>query len=51
MLKYIIDINKDSFWSTGNWEKRIQPEKALNYPSEIMIRSNWDLELDWTNLE
>lgn len=51
VLKYIIDINKDSLWSTGNWEKRIQPEKVLNYPSEIMIRSNWDLELDWTNLE
>tara|TARA_B100001250_G_scaffold7461_1_gene6286 strand:+ start:846 stop:1919 length:1074 start_codon:yes stop_codon:yes gene_type:complete len=50
-LKYIIDSNKDSLWSTGNWEKRMQPEKTLNYPSEIMIRSNWDLELDWTNLE
>ena len=46
-LKYISDNNQDGIWGTGNWEKRIQPEKVANYPSEITIRSNWDLELEW----
>ena len=46
-LKYIADNNQDSIWNTGNWEMRIQPEKAVNYYSEITIRSNWDLDLEW----
>ena len=46
-LKYISDKNQDGVWNTGNWEKRSQPEKVINYSSEITIRSNWDLELEW----
>ncbi len=49
-LKYIADSNQDGKWNTGNWEERVQPEKVFNYPTELIIRSNWDLELDW-NLE
>jgi len=49
-LKYIIDNNQDGKWNTGNWEERVQPEKVFNYPTKLIIRSNWDLELDW-NLE
>ena len=47
-LKYISDNNQDSVWNTGSWSLKIQPEKVVNYPAEINIRSNWDLELDWT---
>lgn len=46
-LKYILDRNKDKIWNTGNLQKRIQPETVFNYQSEILIRSNWDLELEW----
>jgi hypothetical protein len=46
-LKYIDDRNSDSLWSTGNWEHKIQPENVANYPSEITIRQNWDLDLEW----
>ena len=46
-LKYIDDRNRDSLWSTGNWEYKIQPENVANYPSEITIRQNWDLDLEW----
>ena len=46
-LRYIIDSNQDSIWNTGNWEEKKQPEEVLIYPSEISIRSNWDLILDW----
>ncbi len=46
-LKYILDSNSDGKWNTGNWKEKIQPEKVVNYPNEITIRSNWDLELEW----
>ena len=46
-IKYIADSNRDGKWTTGNWEKRTQAEQVINYPSEITIRSNWDLELEW----
>lgn len=47
-LKYIFDTNQDGRWNTGIWESRIQPEKVVFYPGEIIIRSNWDLVLEWT---
>jgi len=46
-IKYIVDSNRDGKWTTGSWEKRAQAEQVINYPSEITIRSNWDIELDW----
>lgn len=46
-IKYIADSNRDGKWTTGSWEKRAQAEQVINYPSEITIRSNWDLELEW----
>ena len=46
-LKYITDSNTDGEWTTGNWESKTQAEQVINYPSEITIRSNWDLELEW----
>ena len=46
-LKYIDDINRDGKWTTGSWIKRIQAEQVVDYSSEIIIRSNWNLELEW----
>ncbi len=46
-LKHINDINNDGKWNAGNWEKKQPAEKVTNYPSEIIIRSNWDLEIEW----
>mgnify|MGYP001496705334 CR=1 FL=1 len=46
-LKLIYDTNNDSSWTTGSWRRRAQAERVINYPSEIVIRSNWDLELEW----
>jgi hypothetical protein len=46
-LKYIADANEDGIWNTGNWESKTQAEKVTNYQTEITIRSNWDLELEW----
>ena len=46
-LKYIDDTDSDGQWTTGSWEEKRPPEIAVNYPTKITIRSNWDLELIW----
>jgi hypothetical protein len=46
-LKVIYDRNNNGEWDTGNWGKRIQPEKTLFYNNEISVRSSWDLDALW----
>ncbi|HKL40879.1 MAG TPA: hypothetical protein VJ894_09370, partial [Cryomorphaceae bacterium] len=47
-LRINFDANENGEWDTGNYEEGIQPEGRIFYPEEIEIRSNWDLEIDWT---
>ena len=42
-IRYIKDLNNNGRWDTGNYLKKIQPEKVLYYPNELKLRSNWDL--------
>ena len=46
-IKLIYDKNNNKKWDTGNYLKNIQPEKVKYYPSTIIVKSNWDLDLDW----
>jgi hypothetical protein len=46
-LRLIFDSNGNGKWDTGNYLKNLQPEKVINFPNEINIRSNWDVEQDW----
>jgi uncharacterized protein (DUF2141 family) len=46
-LKIIYDDNTNEKWDTGNYQKKIQPEKTIYNKELINIRSNWDAELDW----
>jgi len=46
-LKIIYDDNRNHKWDTGNYLKKIQPEKVIYNSELINIRSNWDAELDW----
>jgi hypothetical protein len=46
-LKVIIDENGNGKWDTGNYLKKIQPEKVIYYPQPIDIRSNWEMDLAW----
>jgi hypothetical protein len=47
-MKLIYDTNGDGKWTTGNYLQHRQAEKIIYYPGEITIRSNWDLELEWS---
>lgn len=46
-LKIIYDNNGNYEWDTGNYLKKIQPEKVIYNSELINIRSNWDAELEW----
>jgi len=43
-VRVIFDTNSNGKWDTGNFLKKIQPEKTFHYDQEITIRSNWILE-------
>jgi hypothetical protein len=46
-IKVIYDRNLNKVWDTGNYAKKIQPEKVLYFIKEIPIRSNWEDEESW----
>ncbi|NPA35248.1 MAG: hypothetical protein GXO47_00195 [Chlorobi bacterium] len=48
MLRIVVDKNRNKKWDTGNYDKKIQPEKLMYYPSKINLRANWDNVItDW----
>lgn len=38
------DINGDSVWTTGDYQKHLQPEPVYYYPQKLTLRANWDFE-------
>jgi len=47
LLKIIYDDNNNRHWDTGNYLRKIQPEKVKYYTGDINVRSNWDVEIAW----
>lgn len=45
-LRILYDSNNNGKWDTGNYGKKIQPEKVFSLPEKISIRANWDNERD-----
>jgi len=46
-LKAIMDTNSNGRWDTGEFIKKIQPEKVLVHPKKFEVRTNWELEEVW----
>ncbi len=46
-LCLVDDSNNNGRWDTGNYLKKIAPEKVYYYEQEITVRSNWELEQEW----
>ncbi|RDY59603.1 Ig-like domain-containing protein [Flagellimonas nanhaiensis] len=44
MIRVIFDDNGNGKWDTGNYLKKLQPEKVSYYPDVIDVRANWELE-------
>ena len=43
-IRVIFDKNGNGQWDTGNYLKKIQPEKISYYPNPVQVRANWELE-------
>lgn len=46
-VKVIYDSNNNGRWDSGNFSKKLQPEKVLYFNTELNIRTNWDMEQEW----
>lgn len=46
-LRMFYDSNHDGKWTTGNQQKRIQPEKVVYSAKKLTLRANWDFEELW----
>ena len=45
-LRILFDDNKNGKWDTGNYSKKLQPEKVIALKDKLVIRANWDNERD-----
>ncbi len=43
LIRVIFDSNQNGQWDTGNFLKKIQPEKVSYYPTPLEVRANWEL--------
>ena len=49
-LRLIIDSNKNGKWDTGNYERKIQPERIIVFPSELNVKANFEYEDQYFDL-
>ncbi len=47
ILKAFRDSNGNSKWDTGNFRKRLQPERVWYFANPVEIKANWDLKEEW----
>jgi len=48
LIRGIIDTNNNQKWDTGNYLRKIQPEKIIYFPGVFNIRSNWYVSESFT---
>jgi hypothetical protein len=52
-LRFVEDLNQNGTWDTGNYLKKIQPERIFEFTEgknkgEINIRANWENEISFS---
>ncbi|MFT3682140.1 MAG: Ig-like domain-containing protein [Ferruginibacter sp.] len=43
-LRILFDTNDNGEWDPGNYEKKLQPERAITLDKKLNIRASWDNE-------
>ncbi len=46
-IRLLVDKNGNGFWDTGNYFLHQQPESYLRYTNDVLVKPNWDTELEW----
>lgn len=42
-VQLLLDANDNGVWDTGNFLKKRQPERVINFGKPLKLRSNWEL--------
>ena len=50
-LRCFVDYDGNGVWSTGNYDRGLQPEPVYYFPKPITVKAKWDIEQDWAPLE
>lgn len=45
-LQAVDDTNNNGQWDTGDFSKKVQPEKIINFKESYEVKGNWELEID-----
>lgn len=45
-LQAIEDVNKNGEWDSGDFRKKTQPEKIIDFKETYELKGNWDLEIE-----
>jgi len=45
-LQAIDDSNQNGEWDSGDFTKKLQPEKIINFRDSYEVKGNWDLEIE-----
>jgi uncharacterized protein (DUF2141 family) len=45
-IRILFDDNNNGIWDTGNYTKKLQPEKAITLTQKLAVKANWDNERD-----
>ncbi len=46
-IKAVEDLNQNGKWDTGDYYLKKKPEQVFYFPTEIEIRSNWEMAESW----
>ena len=46
-LKLIGDLNKDGYWTIGNFKNKVLPEPIIDYEGEVELKKNWTANILW----
>ncbi len=46
-LRLYIDANGDGVWTTGDYDRQLQPEQVFYFPKAITVKANWEVEQQW----
>ena len=45
-IRIVFDANKNGKWDAGDYNKKLQPEKATTLTQKLAVKANWDNERD-----
>lgn len=46
-FRLCIDRNNDGIWTTGDYEKKIQPEEVFYYNGMLELKAMWTIDQNW----